>query len=294
MSARVDEEAAWALVRALTPGAPGAEAPALVRAEAVPGVSLTVHADGSWRADGAVSEEARTLLDIFLPIRVASDFVVAQLGQSLDGRIATESGASHYVTGPHDIRRLHRLRALADAVVVGASTVAQDDPRLTVRLVDGEDPVRVVLDPSGRLTGDRRVFDGPHGGPTLVVRGGEGGDGPGTEGLPIASYEELRVPWARPGELDLLAVVETLRARGLRRILVEGGGVTVSRFLAAGLLDRLHVAVAPLLIGSGRPSLTLEPVDSLEEALRPACRRFMLGEDVLFDLDLRAPRTRGR
>jgi riboflavin biosynthesis pyrimidine reductase len=88
--------------------------------------------------------------------------------------------------------------------------------------------------------------------------------------------------------LDLAALLAQLRERGLRRVLVEGGGVTVSRFLQAGLLDRLHLTVAPVLIGSGRPSITLDPIVSLDQALRPRCRRFTLGEDVLFDLDLRS------
>ena len=82
-------------------------------------------------------------------------------------------------------------------------------------------------------------------------------------------------------------VLEALRARGLRRILVEGGGVTVSRFLQAGALTRLHVTVAPMLIGSGRHALTLPPIASLDQALRPRCHLFHLGDDVLFDLDLR-------
>ena len=216
------------------------------------------------------------------PIRLAADLVIGQLGQSLDGRIATEAGASHYVTGPQDIERLHRVRALVDAVIVGAETVVHDDPRLTVRLIEGPDPVRVVLDPSGRLDAARRVFAEP-GGETLVVRrdGGEVSGGP---------HEELLVPWSEDEGLDLVALLATLRARGLRRILVEGGGVTVSRFLQAGLLDRLHLTVAPVLIGSGRPSITLDPVRSLDQAIRPRWRRFALGEDVLYDLDLRASR----
>ena len=82
-------------------------------------------------------------------------------------------------------------------------------------------------------------------------------------------------------------VLEVLRARGLRRILVEGGGVTVSRFLRAGALTRLHVTVAPMLIGSGRHALSLPPIGSLDQALRPPCHLFRLGDDVLFDLDLR-------
>ena len=93
---------------------------------------------------------------------------IAHLGQSLDGYIATASGDSYYVTGPDNVRHLHRLRALADAIVVGAGTVARDDPQLTVRHVEGPNPVRVVLDPAARLDARRRVFsDGAA--PTLVV-----------------------------------------------------------------------------------------------------------------------------
>jgi riboflavin-specific deaminase-like protein len=219
------------------------------------------------------------MLDLFVPVRIPRRLVIGQLGQSLDGRIATESGASHYVTGEEDIQRLHRLRALVDAVIVGASTVEHDDPRLTVRLVEGEDPVRVVLDPSGRLDSRRRVFSESVGSKTLVVRGASDES---------HAAEELGVPWSAPGRLDLGVLLRRLDERGLRRILVEGGGLTVSRFLSEGLLDRLHVTVAPMLIGSGRPSITLDPVTSLDQALRPVSRRFTLGEDVLFDLDLRS------
>jgi riboflavin-specific deaminase-like protein len=220
-----------------------------------------------------------------MPVRVAPEIVLGQLGQSLDGRIATDTGASHFVTGRKDIERLHRLRALVDAVVVGASTVAQDDPMLTVRLVEGSSPVRVVLDPSGRLDAGHRVFTESTARTLVAVRA------MGAGAALDASREELQVPWSAEDGFDLVALVDRLRALGLARILVEGGGVTVSRFLQAGLLDRLHITVAPLLIGSGRPSITLDPVASLEQAVRPSCRRFILGEDVLFDLDLRAGRA---
>jgi riboflavin-specific deaminase-like protein len=243
---------------------------------------LEVASDGSWTASSSPTEAARELLDLYLPLRVGREIVIGQLGQSLDGRIATEVGASHFVTGAKDIERLHRIRALVDAVIVGVETVVQDDPRLTVRLVEGADPVRVVLDPSGRLGADRRVFaDG--GARTIVVRKREGGP-------QRRAPDEIQVAWTERDGLDLAELLGTLAERGLRRVLVEGGGVTVSRFLQAGLLDRLHLTVAPLLIGSGRPSITLASIPTLDHALRPACRRFTLGEDVLFDLDLRAPR----
>jgi riboflavin-specific deaminase-like protein len=282
----IDERTAWALVRALSPGsAREGSSMRVTCGERASGVWVDVQADGSWTASPTPTDEARELLDLYVPLRVGADLVIGQLGQSLDGRIATDSGASHFVTGAKDIERLHRIRALVDAVVVGAETVVQDDPRLTVRLVEGSSPVRVVLDPSGRLDASRRVFaeTGPR---TLVVRKEDG-----TRLDRAADVDELRVSWTETAGFDLQELLGALRARGLRRILVEGGGVTVSRFLQAGLLDRLHLTVAPLVIGSGRPSITLESIRTLDQALRPQCRRFTLGEDVLFDLDLRARRA---
>jgi len=280
----IDERTAWELVRGVVPGSAARGLPARSRAALNEDVWVDVEVDGSWRASREVSDAARDVFDIYLPVRVAREVVVGQLGQSLDGRIATDTGASHFVTGRKDIERLHRLRALVDAVVVGASTVAQDDPMLTVRLVDGPSPVRVVLDPSGRLEGSHKVFTEPTARPLVAVRAG--GEGFAAD----ASREELPIPWSDEEGFDLAALVKRLHALGLARILVEGGGVTVSGFLRAGLLDRLHITVAPMLIGSGRPSITLDSIASLDEALRPSCRRFILGEDVLFDLDLRAGR----
>ena len=278
---RFDEAAAWALVRGAVPsGVPG---PGLRRVAhpTRPELWLELGDSGGWQASVPPTAPARDLLDLYLPLARRPDLVIGQLGQSLDGRIATVSGRSHYITGPEDILRLHRLRALVDAVIVGAETVAYDDPQLTVREVDGENPVRVVLDPDGRLGQDRRVFS-DRAVRTLVVRRTPPPDGPRTPEVP----EVVTLPSADPAGFEPGAVLEALRGRGFRRMLVEGGGVTVSRFLEAGFLDRLHLTVAPILMGSGRRGITLPPIETLDQALRPPCRHFSLGDDLLFDMDL--------
>ncbi|MEM7221920.1 MAG: RibD family protein [Pseudomonadota bacterium] len=205
-------------------------------------------------------------------------WTLGHLGQSLDGFIATRGGQSHYVTGPENIRHLHRMRALADAVVVGAETVARDDPRLTVRQVTGTNPLRVILDPKRRLDADHRVFqDGAA--PSLVIAA--------VPGAATHGQAEVLEVAADQGVLRLGALKQALAARGLSRIFVEGGGITVSHFLTQGQLDVLQIAVAPLIIGGGRPGLRLPPVDHLDRALRPPCRIFAMGADTLFHMDLR-------
>jgi riboflavin biosynthesis pyrimidine reductase len=151
--------------------------------------------------------------------------------------------------------------------------------------------LRVVLDPLRKLPTHRRLFcDGQA--PTLVLAAVPAA-------VPAPATAPIPAPAANRAETALLSVADDgsgfapaevlslLAARGAHRILVEGGGITVSRFLAAGALDRLHVEVAPILIGSGRPGLSLPAIDHLDQALRPAHRRESLGEDVLYELQLR-------
>jgi riboflavin-specific deaminase-like protein len=222
--------------------------------------------------------------DIFGPLRqgaVDDLVVVGQFGQSIDARIATASGHSHYINGAAGLAHLHRLRALVDAVVVGVGTALADDPQLTVRRVAGPSPARVVIDPNGRLPPTARLFadDGVR---RLVFTGKP------RPKLP-AGVEVVRL--ARAGRhIAPAAMLEALAERGLRRILIEGGADTVSRFLAARCLDRLHVVIAPIIIGDGRSSVSLPAIARIDQALRVPMRVHVLGEEVLLDCDLGAQR----
>ena len=244
---------------------------------------VTLVRGGQWHAEPALGSAAGALLDSLLPLVCdAGPRVVAQLGQSLDGRIATHSGHSHYINGFESRVHLHRLRALVDAVLVGAGTADEDDPQLNVRHVEGRQPLRVVLDPRGRVPAARRVFQDPTQATLHLL--GEGVVAPAGVGDHVSQRWLAR---DAEGRVSPQAVIDALRQVGCQRVLVEGGGQTVSQFIAAGCVDRLHLLVAPLLIGSGRPGLTLPIIDTLDQALRPVTRRFDCGDDTLFDIALR-------
>jgi riboflavin-specific deaminase-like protein len=218
---------------------------------------------------------------IFGPLRrgrIDDLVVVGQFGQSVDARVATASGHSHYINGAAGLDHLHRLRALVDAVVVGVGTATKDDPQLTVRRVAGPSPARVVIDPRGRLHPNAKLLAGD-GARRLVL----------TSDWASATFspdiEVVRLPFAS-GQLAPAAMLAALEERGLRRILVEGGVDTVSRFLAARCLDRLHIMIAPIIIGSGPASVNLPPIAKLDAALRMAMRAHVLGDEVLLDCDL--------
>jgi len=243
---------------------------------------IEVSREGSWTARVPVTEAGAELLDLYLPMALAcrnQPLTVAHLGQSLDGRIATLNGASCPINGPENLTHLHRMRALCDAIIVGASTVECDNPQLTTRRVTGPHPVRVVLDPRRRLSAEHGLFhDGAA--PTWLVCAEALADEPGPGHAQVIGV---------PGDGQRLLLAEVLRRlqdRGLFGIFIEGGGLTVSAFLEAGLLDRLQIAIAPLIIGSGRPGITLPAIENLSQGLRPCCRRYEMGQDVLFDCRL--------
>jgi len=224
------------------------------------------------------------LTGIFAPFNSGTTdrpFVVAQLGQSLDGRIATVTGDSKYINGDAALDHLHAIRAHVDAVVVGIGTVIADDPRLTVRRVRGRSPARVIIDPRGRLPHGAQCMTLQDEARRIVIRH-EGSAAP----LP-AGAEAIEIAGAADAPLSPADIVAALGRAGFARILIEGGAYTVSDFIQAGCIDRLHLLVAPVLIGSGKPGLTLPVVEKLGGALRPRTQTYLLENgDVLFDCEL--------
>jgi diaminohydroxyphosphoribosylaminopyrimidine deaminase/5-amino-6-(5-phosphoribosylamino)uracil reductase len=224
--------------------------------------------------------------DVFGPLRkgtVDDLVIVGQMGQSLDGRIATETGHSKYINGPAGLVHLHRLRALMDVIVVGVGTAIADDPQLTVRRVAGPQPARVVIDPKGRLGADARMF-ADNGARRLVITA------KGARHAPPSGVEIIALP-AADGQIAPSAILAALAGCGMRRMLIEGGANTLSRFLAAGCLDRLHVLVAPIILGAGGPGLLLPPLERADQAPRMPVRVHKIEDDVLFDCDLSGQRV---
>ena len=201
--------------------------------------------------------------------------VVAQLGLSLDGRIATETGDSRYINGSDALRHLHQLRALVDAVVVGAGTVRADDPQLSVRFCSGANPARVVIDPNGTIPASAKVW--AEDGARRLVFGGAPDLPEGVERLPGGD------------DIPVDRVLDRLAAVGLKRLLVEGGADTLSRFLAAGRVDSLHLLYGQVIIGSGKTGINLPAMGALANAPRPSTRAAIFPDgDLLVACDFRS------
>ncbi|MGY1622129.1 GTP cyclohydrolase II [Geodermatophilus sp. SYSU D00965] len=178
-------------------------------------------------------------------------YVVLKYAQTLDGRIATAGGDSKWISGEEERALSHALRAACDAVMVGVGTVLCDDPRLTVRLVPGASPLRVVLDSTLRTPSSALLLEG--GPPTLVLT---------TDRAPEEDRQRVQATGAGvcvlptgPGGVDLVAGLRALRERGVRSLLVEGGARVITSLLGGGLVDRAVIGTAPKIIGAGKEAV---------------------------------------
>jgi 3,4-dihydroxy 2-butanone 4-phosphate synthase/GTP cyclohydrolase II len=240
---------------------------------------------GGGLGDGGRAVDATALLGD-VAARPGRPYVVLKYAQSLDGRIATGAGDSKWISSPQERRVAHALRAACDAVLVGAGTVLADDPLLTVRMVPGASPIRVVLDTGLRVPPDAQVF-GPEA--TTIVLTATGAD-PGRREALRRRGVKVEVVAGGPGGVDLAAGLDRLLALGIRCLLVEGGSRVLTSALRARLADRVVVAVAPVLLGTGTDAVGDLGAGLVSDGLRLVDRSVhQVGPDLLLAGDLAWP-----
>ena len=191
--------------------------------------------------------EVNNLLKIFLPIVCSSKKTqfIAHIAQSLDGFIATNSGESKYISSKENLDHIHRLRAISDIIIVGANTFREDKPKLTTRLVEGDNPKIHVFDPKRIL----KLNQIPN---NIKI---------------ISAKDIIRKKFNR-----------------YKTIYVEGGGKTISYFMEKNILDRIHVCLCPIILGGGRPSFIQNKNISIKNLKSYDAKHYNMGNDVLLDL----------
>lgn len=238
---------------------------------------------------GILEDDVRASLQGFFKFMVEKrPFVTVKIAQSLDGKTASASGDSKWITGEEARRYGHLLRARNDAILVGINTALADDPELTVRLpgLEKYSPMRIVLDTRLKLKPKSKLVQTARDVPTIVfTTSPDGGDK-----LREAGVEVVRVARDARGRPDIAALLTQLAERGVTRLLVEGGATVAAAFLDRGLADCLEIFTAPLVLGAaGHGAIAALAAQSLDEASkfrRISIRK--LGSDVLETFDARA------
>ncbi len=199
---------------------------------------------------GLETEQARALNEFYLKkAATGKPWVTLKLAQTLDGRIATRTGHSQWITGPKARQMGHALRAMHDAILVGAGTVHADDPTLNVRHVRGRNPIRIVLDTKCGLQENCTLLNSPDIAPTWIIASDRCKNLPDWDTRDHVSI--LRVPEDDEGTIDLHELMSILGRRGVSSILVEGGRHIWTRFLEEGLVDKIEAFIAPMIMGEG-------------------------------------------
>lgn len=210
-------------------------------------------------------------------------FVVLKYAQTVDGRIATRAGDARWISSEPERRISHGLRAACDAVLVGVGTATVDDPQLSVRMVPGPSPLRVILDSTLRLPSTARALDEQA--QTVVMTTGR--SSAERRAAFRAQQVAVEVVEACPRGVELTAALEALRRLGVRSLLVEGGARVITSFLAEKLVDRLVVAIAPTIIGAGVEAVGDLGVLRVAESVRLSNRSLhVAGDDLLLAADV--------
>jgi diaminohydroxyphosphoribosylaminopyrimidine deaminase/5-amino-6-(5-phosphoribosylamino)uracil reductase len=201
------------------------------------------------------------------PSSHARPIVTVSYAQTLDGRLATSNGSSQWISGPDSLRLAHELRASHDAIMVGVGTVCKDNPRLTVRLVPGRDPLRVVVDSTLRTPLSSAVLAAESATGTILAV---------TDRAPAERCAAVRalgatllhLPYDANTRVDLVALLAVLHERGVRSVMVEGGAQVITALLRLQLVDRLVVCVAPKILGAGMDAIGDLYIHNLAHALK--------------------------
>ena len=221
-----------------------------------------------------ISKFYQSILNILLPIlRKNKKLVIAQIGQSIDGRIALNNGNSHYINNPKSIIYLHCLRSISDAIIVGSNTIKKDDPLLTTRKIKGTNPKRIIIDGSLSLNNKYKIFN--DGNENIIFT-------KSNKNIRLNNSTIIRLK-EKNFTKNLITQIKKLK---YKNILVEGGSKTISELINNKYIDILQFMIAPILIGSGINSLNLKEISNLNKAIRPKHNFNELENEIIVNLFL--------
>ena len=221
-----------------------------------------------------ISKFYLSILNILIPIlRKNKKLVIAQIGQSIDGRIALNNGNSHYINNPKSIIYLHCLRSISDAIIVGSNTIKKDDPLLTTRKIKGTNPKRIIIDGSLSLNNKYKIFN--DGNENIIFT-------KSNKNIRLNNSTIIRLK-EKNFTKNLIMQIKKLK---YKNILVEGGSKTISELINNKYIDILQFMIAPILIGSGINSLNLKEISNLNKAIRPKHNFNELENEIIVNLFL--------
>ena len=221
-----------------------------------------------------VSKFYESILKILIPIlRNNKRLVIAQIGQSLDGRIALNNGNSHYINNPKSIIYLHCLRSISDAIIVGSNTIKKDNPLLTTRKIEGSNPKRIIIDGSLSLNNNYKIFN--DGNENIIF----------TKSHKKVNLNNSTIIRLKEKNFTKRLIIQ-LKKLKYKYILVEGGSKTISELINNQYIDILQLMIAPILIGSGINSLNLKEISNLNKAIRPKYSFNQLENEIIVNLFL--------
>ena len=233
---------------------------------------------------GVLEEECRDLNERFFKFMLTGiPFVTVKFAQSIDGRIATASGHSRWISSEQSLRFAHALRSHHDAVLIGSGTLMKDDPELTVRLLKGRNPVRVVVDSHLRISPDASILKNQDESKTIVATTMRASSERRAR-LADLGIEVLIVDTDKDRRVDLTRLLFELGRRNISSVLVEGGAAVITAMLTEQLADRVVIIIAPRIMGKGVESIGDLEIKSVDESIRlsyGSIRR--LGDDLVID-----------